>query len=58
MIDTIFMNFGNSKKSDAQQLLLNLSYKKKTQRERINVLFHQALVLPYIEKYEEVIQKQ
>ena len=29
MIDTIFMNFGNSKKSDAQQLLLNLSYKKK-----------------------------
>ena len=42
-MNTIFMNFKNSKASDLHILLLNLTEKTNLKREVINMLLHQNL---------------
>ena len=51
-MDTIFMNSGNSKKSDSHGLLLNL-----TDKIVINMLLYQMLAFTIHGKYKKVIQK-
>ena len=56
-MDIIFMNSENSKRSDPDRLLLNLS-DKKVEKGGINMFFIQSKDLLYKEKYKQVVQKQ
>ena len=57
-VDTMFMNYGNSKTSDSYRPLINLLDKINLRRKDKRVSFIKSQHLLYMQKCKEVIQKQ
>ena len=57
-MDTIFINFENSKRSEPQRLLLNLADKIKYKEKREIRCFIKSWYVLHMEKYKKVVQKQ